>query len=320
MGNNTSIVEFNDIENIIKLSMKIESHDIENHGLKIGDLKIKKLSGPMSIRILKPKSEENNLPIIILFGDNHISKNPCYPCNNDKGCYDISDDNFLSSVNSFCEKYNIKFDVYLEYTDFVEYESESHISKLSNKVRNCFRIKDKKYDNCKYKYIRWHYSEIRDISNKNEFMETSGKIKKIFNNIMIKNFSSQTYIYNCTKFVDDIFEEIQKSKEKSLLWKQIIKGIYDFKYWKVIFLKMFLNDSMNEKYVELQKEFKKNKEAEELWIHFNNYNKFIELKNKLDKNIKQIQKEIFFRFETYLLDLYFLTRVFKTTIFWRISL
>ena len=81
---------------------------------------VNKISGPVSMYLLTPKPNElfPNLPVYMLFGDEHFgTQNMCKKDDTSKGTYNIYDVNFLSLFNQLSTPEN-PIDFYVEGGDF----------------------------------------------------------------------------------------------------------------------------------------------------------------------------------------------------------
>lgn len=151
----------------------------------INNKKIKQISGPVSLHILKPDlsfynhfKEEYNIhtPIFILFGDIHDSKKyQCKTCkydiNKKSYCYHVYDKEFLQLLDNMSEqKYPIDF--FIE--GFVHLEKKMILNKneidepipmLRERLHTCYKRElrgTKKYlKECPTKNIRWHSADTR---------------------------------------------------------------------------------------------------------------------------------------------------------------
>ena len=151
----------------------------------INEQKIKKLSGPVSLHILKPdlsyynhmKSEYNiHTPIFILFGDIHDSKkNHCRSCRcdpkNKTCCYRVYDNDFLQLIDEVADQH-YPIDFFME--GFVHLEQkmkldndeiDQPIPMLRERLHTCYKRElrgTKKYSReCPTSKIRWHSAYTR---------------------------------------------------------------------------------------------------------------------------------------------------------------
>jgi hypothetical protein len=163
-------------------------------GLKLDEQTfVKRISGPVSIYYLKPNIEYYksfngtiNLPLVLLFGDQHMSeKNICQRCNNEvpnEICFSIYDDKLLKKIDNLATK-NTPIDFYTEAAQISltlsqEYKVNRGIlfNKLfRNTVSKCHNVDLRKTNANEYKKqcptedIRWHYSDSRYMPNKIEY-------------------------------------------------------------------------------------------------------------------------------------------------------
>ena len=157
-------------------------------GLLIADKLIKFISGPISCTLLTPLSYDTyqskglELPIILLFGDTHFSfDNMCnFPtdkpplvdgiCEPDKGCYKIYSPEFLQALNQLAEG-TYPIDIYGEFQKGSTIRSiQGPIARFLDENKSCFLHETKSTSACRYKNLRWHYSDVRHI--KGTFMES----------------------------------------------------------------------------------------------------------------------------------------------------
>ena len=268
--------------------------------LRIGEYSIKKISGPTSIVILKPKKGVSfELPTMILFGGNHKKDKPCKPCNFGEGCYNIYDDNFLKILNSVSSSKHL-VDLYLEMYNDVIPEISSYIYDLHNVIKDCYRVKNiERYKNCKYKNMRFHYSDprvpyledekkyiemMRPLHERTEFIHYSTEFETSFAEFLIKLKNKLKLEHCMIEFVKNIFDTIKNKKKDSLIFKQIEFNVYDFEFWSQIYLNILISEN---------DEFRSN------------------IKNYIDTN----EKKFYYKIKEYMfapiLDIYFLSRNFK---------
>ena len=275
---------------------KITIPDLSPKGyLRIRDFSIKKLSGPSSIIILKPKNfiNEFELPIMILFGDDHGKDNPCDPCEIEEDCFNIFDYNFLNKLNSVSSSEYL-VELYLEIFNDVPRRSSSYINDLHDVVKDCYRVKNtERYKNCKYKNMRFHYSDPRVpyLEGEKKYIEMMNPINKRYSDEFelcfdefIENVNNNIIVEDCmNEFVLNIFFTIKEHRRNSLIYKQIESNVYDFDFWSQIYLSMILNSG----------------------DLFTNIQKF------LDTNEEQFYDTIKVIIFAPIMDIYFLSRNFK---------
>lgn len=217
----------------------------EDIGLHLTDITIRKISGPVSIYYLKPKSslllkyKRENLPLILLWGDIHReAKGICDPCEDDekKGCYKIYDKKFLREFDKLASKYPVDF--YTEYSphfplvfnpdDVLFYRFLQGTTKECHKKE--LRSKKKYNTSCPTQYIRWHYSDIRFTQNTIEkyiFYPESDILTEALTEYdeefqVIESEINQTSLDNLYKFTKIVNKKIRITYP--------FKGIYAEKY------------------------------------------------------------------------------------------
>lgn len=147
--------------------------------VEIGGLNIRQLSGPTTFTYLFPKREafEENaekgifLPIIILLGDTHYSEDSrCEPCEEEKGCFLVESDTFLSTLDTIAKKYPV--DVYTEYAPkkLINEKGGVLFHRFIGKTSGCYEtaLRGTKRYRCNFPNIRWHYADARFWKNKVE--------------------------------------------------------------------------------------------------------------------------------------------------------
>jgi hypothetical protein len=236
---------------------------IIQNGIHIENEIIKKISGPVSFYYLKPikvKEQGIDYPLLMLFGDNHMSRdNMCAPCNNEEGCYQIYDNSFLklldtvSSIEKPIDIYFEAFEVNKSAENYSFVYSETHenpmfninnitpIQNYQNLFFNCFKhikrddlhgynVLGKK---CPTKTIRWQYADVRFCDN--DCIE--GQIKKYCQDILHENQTPTTEFEkslndlviqfknteNYLDFSTELFNNFLTIENKSLIRKQINK-------------------------------------------------------------------------------------------------
>ena len=87
-------------------------------GLHLTDKTIHRISGPISMYYLKPKStkafkeDRENLPLVLLWGDSHRDdEGMCEDCSCSDGacCYPIYDKGFLKELDKLASNYPVDF-------------------------------------------------------------------------------------------------------------------------------------------------------------------------------------------------------------------
>jgi hypothetical protein len=146
--------------------------------LIIGDKKINKISGPVSMFILKPKVNElfPNLPLYMLFGDMHnSSENMCGEDVEDETVVNVYDIKFLQALNSLCTKER-PIDFYVEGGDihnkkyiYTEPGEEGlPLNEMWSLYMDCYRYGQvPKYEHktdCKsIEKVRWQSADARNF-------------------------------------------------------------------------------------------------------------------------------------------------------------
>ena len=206
-----NFITFNNINDLNNL--KIINN---NFFLTINNKKINKINGPNNMYILKPKKQyyQYKLPLLLLFGDTHFSKNnQCNKCDIDK-CYNIQNTlleliNDVKIKNRNDKKIIFTYDLYVEKKNYQKYVEEQDIYEdfLADLRKNyCFTNKKL----CKYNNINWHYVDLR-----------------FFKNIYIKDNKTKNDIYY---ILPDIFNNLKNNKNLFTDFKQFTKIIDDINY------------------------------------------------------------------------------------------
>ena len=165
---------FDLIELELEKEFKLRQEKEKKYGIKISDKNIKSISGPVNMTYLRPmdKNNANYLPLIILFGDLHFSKEGmCDPCtctyDSEKCCYSLSDPAFLKLLDKlvFSEKHPIDF--------YIETSLSGNLLGFKGGIMEYFTTGDMiscynhtNVNKCPTKKIRWHvgglsYHEIK---------------------------------------------------------------------------------------------------------------------------------------------------------------
>ena len=147
------------------------------NGITIDTHIIKKISGPTIIYFFEPKMEKRVfLPMILLFGDEHNSKNNnCVNCNcDDKNncCYEIDSSSFLSLLNNSVNLEKKKYiDFYIETSGkTTEGFADGYLNTfVTEPYINCYNklLKEK----CPMQNIRWHFVDIRFINTRKKYID-----------------------------------------------------------------------------------------------------------------------------------------------------
>ena len=142
------------------------------NGILIGDTLIKRITGPISVTILKPPMNPPfYMPPMILFGDVHFStRGECEECKVVDGCYRISDPAFYQAFDRVSTKEE-PIDFYLEY--FMKDAPNEYPSSKSGEIfrtmeffQQCaaWKTSEKKrysLNSCPTKTIRYQYGDLR---------------------------------------------------------------------------------------------------------------------------------------------------------------
>ena len=153
---------------------EIQTKTGQEKGMRMGDIIVNRISGPISIYYLKPSKQvlASNLhffPSIVLFGDEHFSKtNVCDRCNCTKSscCYTITDKPFLQFIDTLASKYPIDF-----YTETAFLGSNIGFKEgfmeqfTSGDFVSCYHktLRNTSFDKCPTKHIRWHAADSRHM-------------------------------------------------------------------------------------------------------------------------------------------------------------
>lgn len=157
-------------------------------GLKIDDIPISSLSGPMSFYYLKPdenvfmeyKLKGLELPLIVLLGDVHRINTGCNPCI-PPSCQNIASRSFLMRLDQLAKNHPVDF--YTEsspslFGGYFEKASQDNSSLLfgiflSNIVKEChdpklrgkIRSSSRRImSGCPTDYVRWHFADLRHMT------------------------------------------------------------------------------------------------------------------------------------------------------------
>jgi hypothetical protein len=148
-------------------------------GLHLKDKVIHRISGPVGMYYLRPKSDlflmdkRQNLPLILLFGDIHRDDTGmCDDCSctadgSNSCCHRIYDKEFLQELDKLADKYPVDF--YTEYSKSfpVSQDPKNILFKrfLEDTTKAChkkeLRLKRNYESQCPTKNIRWHYADPR---------------------------------------------------------------------------------------------------------------------------------------------------------------
>ena len=187
-------------------------------GFQIGNNLINKISGPISITILKPKKTHSSQPIMILFGDEHEKKTPCNPCSNEDGCYNIYDEKFLEILNSMSSKPEHIIDVYTE-TRITRWKlnlkDTDYRTDFYNTTKYCYNFKETSvYERCKYKNMRFHHSDPRArVKKDKKYLEPFLEHilgKKFLHKIKLNKMSNKLPLQHLVQFLQHLLQKLLK--------------------------------------------------------------------------------------------------------------
>ena len=164
-------------------------------GLKIGDMLLNKLSGPVSINILVPEPNDLdiNLPVIMLFGDIHFDRlSGCDNCSVSNNCIAINEVEFLQGLDTMSK--DVPTNIYIEQfydpsdremlnqaladddknaihrtlEEQMKFnERGDYLTDLFHNNFGCFikEIRKNPYfsEYCKSEYPQWHYLDVRNL-------------------------------------------------------------------------------------------------------------------------------------------------------------
>jgi hypothetical protein len=253
-------------------------------GIHIGGKVIHSLSGPVSFYYLRPKQGNEKLPLIILFGDKHRSKEQicgnCI-CPDKHCCYTISDPKFLQLIDTLAdEKHPIDF--YTE-TFLTGSKPESFakgymedFTSTSKDIITCYgkTFKDSNENKCPTKNIRWQAGDPRQSYFKKSNFTFKNKLPE---KIIYGNYIEGQLIY----ITDCIKEYLDSIIGLGLLTKDYYDSHYD----------------LSKDYIYIHKESKNILKYFEISL-FNDIDTYMNLfsYNKTTPNDKFIEK--FFKFIT----------------------
>ena len=269
---------------------------LDDFFLTINNKKVKKINGPNNLYILKPKKQyyEYKLPLLLLFGDVHNSKDEkCDKCDNNK-CFNIQNTllelfNNIKIINRNDKKINFTYDLYVEKKNYQKYieEQDNFEDFLADLRRNhCFTNKKK----CKYNNINWHYVDLRQFKNiKSKDKKTKGDIYNILFEIFndLKNneniFDDQKYfnkIINHINYINKYFYVyilyINNISLKNIDYDNVITLLEKFKYNKYDSYILLPNYDL----------YKHNQVYTYIFYFLDNYNIYKQLL-KIDNNLKK---------------------------------
>jgi hypothetical protein len=230
----------------------------------IGNKPISSVSGPVRVSVLKPNKDLKNrfeleggrLPYIVLFGDEHFSKEyKCDSCScninwiTEKGwenkdcCYEIDDPEFLKLFDGVASK-NYPIDFYVEQLyeprlgdpniynineGLNRFDKTGYLSKLTHDYKICYSKADrrtKRYKTeCPTRDIRWHFIDTRSVEYGN-----SGEAKLYKG--LIKFYTLLYYHFDKNRPENDSFNQsisaFKKYKEEFTMVFDILVNGPDF--------------------------------------------------------------------------------------------
>ncbi len=178
LSNNTNVSEI--ITNQIHTTI---DKDDPRPGLHLPHHVVSRISGPISMAFLRPKPDKIqeyltsniHLPIVLLFGDNHLNaSNMCANCicraGEEKCCFEIYNKTLLHELDTIGRTYPV--DYYTEMADLIDVHSimdtphDSIFTRFfDNTVKGCHKKELRKNatyrEVCPTRFIRWHYGDSR---------------------------------------------------------------------------------------------------------------------------------------------------------------
>ena len=246
--------------------------------------------------ILKPKEiyYKFKLPLLILFGDTHFSKNNQCICDNNE-CKNVQN-TFLELINNVKIKNRNDKNISFTYDLYVEKKNKNSDSNIEfqdiytdflTDLRRNFCFSKKKF--CKYNNINWHYVDIRFF--KNRFIKDDKTkndidiiLPKIFNDLKDnKNISNNKQFFdfiNNINYINKCFYVyilyINNISLKNINYDEIINLLDNFKYDKNTSYVLLPNYNL----------YKNNDIYTYIFYYLDNYNIYKQLL-KIDNNLKK---------------------------------
>ena len=228
------------------------------NGIKLDNTLITKISGPMSMRILTPKSDIK-LPLILLFGDLHSGIKGICKCKEDEICYIINSKRFIKHfdniattekpIDFFVESFKYKQDIEIAKKSKKRIPRDFMSTFTQGPYMCCFFKEDKETEfykkNCPANNIRWHYGDIRHL---NPEINT---IKEWYSKFF---FESQFFILK--KLVDNFIIFKNKDIETAAIFKNNMIELLQLNKYKlkeVLLSILSINNTLN--YDKFAKEF-----------------------------------------------------------------
>lgn len=256
----------------------------------INNQTIDKISGPVSIYVLKPKEtyfrdlKKNDVyaPIFMLFGDEHFSlEGLCEPCEDSSTCYVFYKERFLKLIDSLAEpEYPIDFFIEgVEHATEENYEKEEAVDVMDNlrdKFRPCFKRQlrgTQQYKElCPTENIRWH----------------SGDARYWYTN----NYNFEYFIFTFFKLMGKIGELMYTNRQK-----------YTVTQFYSVFYEAFKNSELDDKDIKSYLNIIMNHgiftdEFNKEWLDDNNVVNKSVIKKQLKKVLDQLEPELKQRFNS----------------------
>jgi hypothetical protein len=210
-------------DNIRTQESLLEKKPIKN-GITIGETTIRKISGPVSFYFLKPTwkvplDEEHYLPLIMLFGDVHFSKErscESCSCSKDSCCYTISDKPFLELIDTLAETYPIDFYTETAFLGMGRGFDNGYMKDFTTgSFMDCYH-RVLRNTNCPTKNIRWHAADARfmglfNLEPYDEYMQSFDK------NVVSKKFLNNQYIETHLSELSELIYEMFKFNNQSFI-------------------------------------------------------------------------------------------------------
>ena len=148
-------------------------------GLQLKTRTIHRISGPVSVHYLKPSGP---YPLILLFGDVHRSEegmcDKCTCTSNSQGsqgsqcCSLLHDAAFLQGLDEIASEYPVDFFTETDKTHpLISEPDDGPLDIFINRTHSCYDVLKRSapnYSQCPTSSIRWHYNDIRMMTNKVE--------------------------------------------------------------------------------------------------------------------------------------------------------